>query len=396
MIIRKVKRMSLREINYNINTDGISPGVEQFAGTQGDHRVTRLNFVFSDKFHQEIDELGAEGDKVMYRFDVYDGEGGIWQSGPTELTGQDVAFTLEERHTRFGGKVAVYLVITALSDDNETEIELYSFPSVLRLKNRPEGVYQDGENYESVTGLAQKAQKSADYAANSSAEANDFANIAEEQAQKAEASASSAEAALTNIKTTVTTALDEAKSSGEFDGVGVESAKIIDDELVVTYTNGVVQNLGNVKGDTGAQGEKGDIGPAGKDAEVDQTYNGQSENAQSGKALDNIFAQFDSRIIEALNYGIAVDHKLEENYYTKTEVDNLDCVQCISTENGDLILSPPDYDVDVVGSRIKNVGEPTDDTDAATKGYVDGIVNDIETALDELHNYAQAIIGGAE
>lgn len=31
-----------------------------------------------------------------------------------------------------------------------------------------------------------------------------------------------------------------------------------------------------------------------------------------------------------------------------------------------------------------------------TKDEIDNTVGDIETALDELHNYAQAIIGGAE
>jgi hypothetical protein len=31
-----------------------------------------------------------------------------------------------------------------------------------------------------------------------------------------------------------------------------------------------------------------------------------------------------------------------------------------------------------------------------TKGYVDEKIGDIDEALEELHNYAQALIGGAE
>ncbi len=41
-------------------------------------------------------------------------------------------------------------------------------------------------------------------------------------------------------------------------------------------------------------------------------------------------------------------------------------------------------------------GEPVDNEDCVNKKYVDDLVGDIEAALDELHNYAQAIIGGAE
>lgn len=39
------------------------------------------------------------------------------------------------------------------------------------------------------------------------------------------------------------------------------------------------------KGEKGEKGEKGDTGEAGKDAITDQTYNPESENAQSGKAV---------------------------------------------------------------------------------------------------------------
>ncbi len=395
--------MAIKTIEYNVNIAGITPATEQFGGTQGDHRVTRLNFVFSDKFHQEIDELGAEGDKAMYRFDVYDGEGGIWSSEAVELTESSVSIELEERHTRFGGKITVYLVITALSADNETQLELYSFPAVLRLKNRPEGTYQDGENYESVTSLAEMAKSNA---------------LAAEETNKA-------------LKL-LAADVEEKLKNGEFDGVGVETAEIINDELIITYTDGTVQNLGNVKGDKGPQGEKGDKGDAGKDAVTDQTYNAESENAQSGKAVaealtnhytkdecNNTFAQFDSRINDAANIGIAVDHKLEENYYTKDEVNNLACVRNTYEEaeyfsinapnqdqyidlynDGDIDINADGHNIDINGAKIICVATPEDDTDAATKGYVDdavaNAVGSIDSALTELHNYAQALIEGGK
>ncbi len=46
------------------------------------------------------------------------------------------------------------------------------------------------------------------------------------------------------------------------------------------------------------------------------------------------------------------------------------------------------------GSRLTGIGNPTADTDATTKKYVDGLVGDISTALTELHSYAQRLTGG--
>ena len=154
--------MAIKTIEYKVNIAGITPATEQFGGMQGDHKVTMIEFVTDDLLNDEITDYAEEiNGKAMYRFDVYDGEGSIWSSEPKELEDYTLSMELEERHTRHGGKVTIYLVFTVLSSDCETEIELYSFPAVLRLKNRPEGTYQDGENYESVTSLAEVAKSNA-------------------------------------------------------------------------------------------------------------------------------------------------------------------------------------------------------------------------------------------
>ena len=230
--------MAIKTIKYEVNVTGITPVTEQFGGIQGDHRVVQLEFTLANGLRlATIEAAGSE--KLMYRFDVYDGAGGICSSAPAALTGDSVCLELEECHTRFGGKISVYLVITALSADNETQIELYSFPAKLRLKDRPEGVYQDGETYESITTLAEIAKINAIKAENSNQELQIFA-----------------------------ASIEEKLKNGEFNGVGVKSAEIINGELIVAYTDGVVQNLGNVKGeqgDIGPQGEKGEDATVGKE-----------------------------------------------------------------------------------------------------------------------------------
>ncbi|MBQ8267123.1 MAG: hypothetical protein IJZ21_01900, partial [Clostridia bacterium] len=229
--------MAIKTIEYKVTLGGITPATEQFSGTQGDHRVTKIEFEIEDQLGDAINDYAAEmGGKAMYRFDIYDGEGGVWSSEAEELNEYTVSIELEERHTRHGGKVTVYLVLTALSSDNETEIELYSFPAVLRLKNRPEGEYQDSENYESMTTLAESARADALSAEASKRELQDFA-----------------------------AEIEEKLNNGDFDGVGVKSAEIVNDELIITYTDDTLQNLGNVKGDTGLQGIQGVQGEAGKD-----------------------------------------------------------------------------------------------------------------------------------
>ncbi len=227
--------MAINTIEYMVDIAGVTPAAEQFVGTQGDHRVAEIAFTISDTLYSAI-TAAAESGKVLYRFDLYDGQGGIWSSDATELSAETVSIELEERHTHYGGKITVYLVITALSEDNETEIELYSFPARLRLNNRPDGISQDGENYESITSLAEIAKNNAQAAENSNQELQEFAAEIEEKLK-----------------------------NGDFDGVGVQSAEIVNDELVITYTDNTLQNLGNVKGDKGDKGDMGATGATGKD-----------------------------------------------------------------------------------------------------------------------------------
>jgi hypothetical protein len=161
--------MAIRTIDYEVSVNGISPTSQQFGGTQGDHNVTVLKFTLSEPLRSAITS-SAQG-TVEYRFDGYDGSGGMRSTEPLELKDGVCEYALEEWVTRYGGTVQVYLVITDITDT--TEMELYSFPAVLRLKDRPDGHPTDGNDYESVSMLYEGAKKSAD-------RAEDAANKAEQ------------------------------------------------------------------------------------------------------------------------------------------------------------------------------------------------------------------------
>lgn len=253
--------MALRKFDLSVDMNGIAPNMISDIGTQGEHGVTCLNFEIKDEIYCYIID-NAKENKVMYRFDIYDGAGGVWQSEASEITDRYVSFTLEERHTRFGGKLTIYLVITMLSTDNITEIEMYNLPLVVCLNNRPDGIYQEGENYESVVSVAEGVKR----------RATEVANLAFEVEQKL--------------------------NNGDFNGVGVEKTEIVNDNLIITYTNGVIENLGMVKGD------KGDTPSL--------------ENCYTKDECDSRFASLEEHIV---NVETHIPSEMYTNFYTKGETD---------------------------------------------------------------------------
>ena len=93
--------------------------------------------------------------------------------GESSNISDSIELYLEERFTRYGGRLTVYLVITLVKND-KTELELYSFPAFQRLNNLPDAAEKDDENYESMTTLAEIAKKSAEAAVKAKEEINTF------------------------------------------------------------------------------------------------------------------------------------------------------------------------------------------------------------------------------
>lgn len=152
--------MAVREIIYEVSAVGISPATEQHGGTQTEHRAAKLTFNLTDELRAKI-TAQAESGKAVYRFDAYDGEGNVVQGVPQELGADTVPeFYLEEWLTHAGGRIRVYLVITVIVNES-TEMELYSFPALLKLNNLPDAVAREGENQESPATLAQTAMDAA-------------------------------------------------------------------------------------------------------------------------------------------------------------------------------------------------------------------------------------------
>ena len=169
----------IRNIVYTVNENGITPNTVQFGGVQGDHNVTNVKIYLSSSLLSELRKIQEEknGD-LFYRLDRYNGEGLVWATEPAPLPNDYINYDLEEWITRYGGVIRLILVITLKTADG-TELELYTFPATMKLKDRPLARPVEGGNQESVTGLAVATKENAEKASKSAAEAQEAAERTE-------------------------------------------------------------------------------------------------------------------------------------------------------------------------------------------------------------------------
>ena len=158
--------MAIRTIEFLVSESGITPSAQQFGGIQGEHNATELLFSLDSGLREKILAEADDGSRIVYRFDAYDGSGGMVSGAPEPLGDGALSFSISEWQTRFGGNVSVYLVITEIMND-ETEMELYSFPAVLRLKSRPDSSPVEDASRESLSALVEVSKSAAESAASS-------------------------------------------------------------------------------------------------------------------------------------------------------------------------------------------------------------------------------------
>ena len=156
--------MSVRNLEYSVSLNGITPANELFAGSQGDIKGTKVLFNIT-ALHAS---LGTEN--LYYRFDAYDAEGKEINGEPLLLKKENgiglpdfLYYILQPELTMQGGKISVYLIITEKIDDN-TEMELYNFPARMRLNSLPVGSEANDKKRESLTTLVQIAKENAESA----------------------------------------------------------------------------------------------------------------------------------------------------------------------------------------------------------------------------------------
>lgn len=136
-------------------------------------------------------------------------------------------------------------------------------------------------------------------------------------------------------------------------------------------------------------------GQGGGNGVVDQTYDPNSTNAQSGKA-----------VAEALK-NIDVSDKMDKFGTVKKSGNNgqtiqLDTLTYLNDSNGQTVamigMSTDELNLNknlgMMNKKITNLGNPTTDTDAVNKNYVDTAIGSIDSALDSIIAIQNSILGG--
>lgn len=172
--------MAVRTINFTVSAGGISPAVLQDAGVQGDHNSTEVSFAIDDSLYQSVMSQAEEcGGTAIYRIDGYDSAGGVYNSDTQILSAQNILYPVGEFLTRYGGNIKIVLVISLHKNDT-TEMELFSFPALLKLKNLPEAKKLENEkNYQSLSTLSQSAKDAAQRAEQAAEDAENLKNLTE-------------------------------------------------------------------------------------------------------------------------------------------------------------------------------------------------------------------------
>lgn len=240
--------MAIRTINYILSADGISPSAEQAAGLRGEHSATELKFTLSMPLYSAVMEEKGEGDRIVYRFDCYDGLGNSFISDTADLEDDAVGFTLGENLTRAGGRLRVYLVISRIGASEQAETELFSFPARLYFENVPLGGTDCGEPRASLSALGEISKTAAGQAIESAASA-----LAAKQA--AEAAQEKTELARRALEQGSEFVFDGGNAAG---AAGVEfvvdpelsgvSENAVSNRAVTAGINGIETEIGELKG----------------------------------------------------------------------------------------------------------------------------------------------------
>lgn len=161
--------MSIRTVQFNLTATGISPSAIQSAGIQGEHNATLIQFVLDYALMLKIQHVAGD-DTPLYRIEAVNGAGEKFSTEPKELISDTVEFLLTNQLTQSGTDIRIYLVISVLKND-DTLLDLYSFPAVLSLISLPNGTEVCVKEYTGLTELYKGAQKHAQAAADSAAKA---------------------------------------------------------------------------------------------------------------------------------------------------------------------------------------------------------------------------------
>ncbi len=201
--------MSIRTVQFVLSANSISPTLAQSGGIQGEHNATSVEFLIEPSLLLKI-QHEAKDSTPLYRIDAFTQDGKKISTEPKELTTDLITFPLSNQLTQSGADIKICLVISILNN-NQTLVDLYSFPANLSLVHLPRASEVQQEEYSSLTELYKATEQYANVAKNSA----DSALINAERTENAKASL---------------------ENGAEFVFLGGDAASALDIDLVVDDT----------------------------------------------------------------------------------------------------------------------------------------------------------------
>lgn len=174
--------MSIRTVQFALTANSISPTLAQSGGVQGEHNATSVEFLIDPSLLLKI-QHEAKNSIPFYRIDAFTLDGKKISTEPKELVSDLITFELSNQLTQSGADIKIHLVISILSD-NETLVDLYSYPATLTVLSLPSSQKVQTEEYSGITELYKKSEHNANIAKESA----NLALINAERTENAKAS----------------------------------------------------------------------------------------------------------------------------------------------------------------------------------------------------------------
>jgi hypothetical protein len=121
---------NVRKVQFTVDGDSISPSNPQWAGVQGEHRATRVEFIVPEQWTQK---------GYRYRMEYVDGMQTFFTSDLISLEGTTVGFLLPDSWTAAGGTGEIRLVAYLDGQESEDRQLIYSRLGRLTFSSRDEG-----------------------------------------------------------------------------------------------------------------------------------------------------------------------------------------------------------------------------------------------------------------
>ncbi len=171
--------MSVREINFTLDANGVKPESSQFGGMQFEDNATVVKYTIEDPYKEKIQQTYGEETTLLYRIDFNSMLVGY---NPSEnLSEEDgvVKRPIPLRVTMAGEQFQSVLLITVVDKDGNEIATISSPPSQIYLSAVSRDFAEDIKIFEGVSSLLQKTENLSNAAQKWAKESEESAEIAE-------------------------------------------------------------------------------------------------------------------------------------------------------------------------------------------------------------------------